>query len=113
MLESATLISPCGACRERIWHHAPQARVLLPARPEPLALPLSDLYSHPDPFPHWTTIHLCYEQEAADLLGIPYDESHAARAHPLRPYCRYRLPPRPPRAPGARHPLEPLVKRPP
>ena len=22
----------------------------------------------------WTTIHLCYEQEAADLLGIPYDE---------------------------------------
>ena len=30
-LETITLISPCGACRERIWHHAPQARVLLPA----------------------------------------------------------------------------------
>ena len=22
----------------------------------------------------WTTIHLCYEQEAAELLGIPFDE---------------------------------------
>ncbi|WP_420638956.1 nitroreductase family protein [Candidatus Poriferisocius sp.] len=22
----------------------------------------------------WTTIHLCYEEEAAELLGIPYDE---------------------------------------
>lgn len=29
-LSETIVISPCGACRERIWYHAPNARVVLP-----------------------------------------------------------------------------------
>ena len=51
-LEEVVVIAPCGACRERIWRHAPNARVLLPAHPQPVAVPIEDLFAHPDIFPH-------------------------------------------------------------
>jgi nitroreductase len=31
----------------------------------------------------WTTIHLAYEREAAEILGIPYDEVTQAALIPL------------------------------
>jgi nitroreductase len=31
----------------------------------------------------WTTIHLAYEREAAELLGIPYDEVMQAALLPV------------------------------
>ena len=45
-LSETTVISPCGACRERIWYHAPAARVVLPGRPQPMAAPIAELFPH-------------------------------------------------------------------
>ena len=39
----------------------------------------------------WTTHHLDYEREAAELLGIPFDAGHAGRADPGRLHPRHRL----------------------
>lgn len=53
-LSETTVISPCGACRERIWYHAPNARVILPGWPQPTAAPIGDLFLHGELFPLWT-----------------------------------------------------------
>ena len=50
-LKNMVVISPCGACRELIWYHAPGARVLLPGDPAPVAVAASDLFTAGELFP--------------------------------------------------------------
>ena len=50
-LLEVVVISPCGACRELIWYHHPQARVLLPGDPEPIAVTADDLFTAGELFP--------------------------------------------------------------
>ena len=45
------VVSPCGACRELIWFHAPEARVLLPAGADPAAVAAADLFVSAEMFP--------------------------------------------------------------
>ena len=49
-LREVVVISPCGACRELIWYHAPQARILMPGDPTPVAVVAEDLFEAGDLF---------------------------------------------------------------
>lgn len=51
----------------------------------------------------WTTIHLFHEREAAEILGIPYDEVSQVALIPLAHAVGARF------RPGAREPLETFV----
>ena len=64
-LTDIVVISPCGACRELIWYHAPDTRVVLPdtrvvlpdthvvlpGDPAPAAVAVSELFPAGEPFP--------------------------------------------------------------
>ena len=52
-LEEIVVISPCGACRELIWYHDPQARILLPGDPEPVVVTASELFAAGELFPNY------------------------------------------------------------
>ena len=51
-LDQIVVISPCGACRELIWFHHPQARVLLSGDPEPIAVEAKNLFAYGELFPN-------------------------------------------------------------
>jgi cytidine deaminase len=44
--ELGQVVSPCGMCRELISDYAPDARVIIPNRPEPISVPVSSLLPH-------------------------------------------------------------------
>lgn len=50
-LSEVTVISPCGACRELLWYHAPAARVVLRRDGQHCAVTASDLFSDAELFP--------------------------------------------------------------
>lgn len=52
-LEDVVVISPCGACRELIWYHAPDARVVLVTEgdSEPSAVVARELFRAGEMFP--------------------------------------------------------------
>jgi len=52
----------------------------------------------------WTTLHLCYERDAAELLGIPYEEVTQAALIPVARTIGDAF------APGARLPLDTFVR---
>ena len=52
----------------------------------------------------WTTLHLPHEREAAEMLGIPYEEVMQARAHPGGLHLGTDF------KPGPREPLERTVR---
>lgn len=43
-LERVVVISPCGACRERIYHHAPDAKVLVTYNNSLVAVAIRELF---------------------------------------------------------------------
>lgn len=52
-LDDVVVISPCGACRELIWYHAPDARVVLVLEgdSEPSAVAARELFGAGELFP--------------------------------------------------------------
>ncbi len=58
----------------------------------------------------WTTIHLFYEREAAEVLGIPYDEVSQVALIPLAHTLGTDFQPGPARAPRQLRPLGVLVR---
>lgn len=55
-LSDVVVISPCGACRERLWHHAPNARVIVRAGDGSLAaVAVAELFPFAELFPGFVT----------------------------------------------------------